>query len=462
MTALPPGPRGKILPTLKFLSRPLPALERWRARYGDSFTLHAFNGNAVFLSAPEDVRAVFATSPDLLSPFITEALSELFGPFSILLLGGAAHRRERKLLMPPFHGDRMRAYARIMADTATRHIAAADPERAPIHKLAQEISLEVIIRAVFGVQEDERARQFADAVVAMVESLTPALMFMPFLHREFGGVGPYARFRRNMRAMDELLQDQIERTRDRPGDDILSLLLEARYDDGTAMSDEAIRDELRTLLAAGHETTAIALAWAVEHIHRHPHVLERVRAELDASAQDGSDPDPARFAQLPYLDAVCKEVLRLYPVVTEVLRVIEQPMQIGDFDLPAGTLVAPCVYLVHRDPELYPEPETFRPERFLERKFAPHEYLPFGGGHRRCIGAAFAMFEMRIVLGQLLTRWDVELLDARPPAPKRRNVSMAPGSQVPVKLRPRHDPTRPPERQDDVTAGDHARPDAAL
>jgi cytochrome P450 family 110 len=434
MSTLPPGPRGRILPTLRFLARPLEYLTRWRARYGDAFTLHLFNGKAVLLASPEAVRTVFATSPDVLDPFITGGLAELLGSRSVLLLRGAEHRRERKLLMPPFHGDRMRAYAGIVADTATRCVAAADPHRARFQKLAQEISLEVIVRAVFGVQEDERARLFADAVVALIESLTPALVFVPFLQHELGGIGPFARFSRNKRGMDELLQDQIERTRARPGADILSLMLAARYDDGSGMSDEAIRDELRTLLAAGHETTAISLTWAVDLIHRHPRVLERVRAEI---AELGPDPDPARFAQLPYLDAVCKEVLRLYPVITEVLRVIKKPMRIGAHDLPEGALVAPCIYLMHRDPELYPEPEAFRPERFLERKFAPHEYLPFGGGHRRCIGAAFAMFEMNVVLGRLLAGWDIELLDPRPPVPRRRNVSVAPGGQVPVRLRPR-------------------------
>lgn len=432
MSSLPAGPRGRLRTTYRILSRPFEHMPRWQARYGDLLTVPTMNGDVVLAASPEGARAIFSAPPERFAPFGVNNLACLLGPGSMVLLGGERHRQERKLLMPPFHGDRMRAYARIMAEVTERHVAeaaASGPVR--MQDVAQAISLEVIIRAVFGMQEAARARACADAVLAMIQAIHPALLFMPFLHRELGGIGPYARLRRRIEALDVLLREQIERARAAPGEDILSLLVGARYDDGSPMGEAEMCDELRTLLFAGHETTAVSLAWAVDLVHRHPAALARLQGELDAL---GPDPDPARYAELPYLDAVCKESLRLYPVVTEVLRELRAPLQIGAHEIPAGLGVSPSILLIHRRPELYPEPAAFRPERFLERKFSPFEYLPFGGGHRRCIGAGFASFEMKVALGATLSGWRIQLEDATPPVPRRRNVTMAPRGGVPVHL----------------------------
>ncbi|WP_437960203.1 cytochrome P450 [Sorangium sp. So ce119] len=435
MSHLPRGPQGRLRTTYQFLTRPLEFLFRCADTYGDVFNMPMYNGDVVIAGSAASVQDVMTAPPETFVPYAVKSIASLLGEHSLLMLSGERHRRERKLLTPPFHGDRMRAYAAIMADTAARRFAeAARAPRAVAQEITQAISLDVIIRAVFGVEEPHRTRAFARAVVAMGDAVTPALAFLPLLQRELGGFGPYARFRRRVEALEALFRDQIERARATPGDDILSLLVSARYDDGSAMSDQAIFDQLRTLLFAGHETTALALAWALDHVHRDPGVLARLRDEIDAL---GPEPDPERLAALPYLDAVCKEALRLYPIATEVPRLVAQPFRLGEHELQPGTGVAPCILLVHHRPELYPEPSRFRPERFLERKFSPFEYLPFGGGNRRCIGAAFAMFEMKIVLGVALSAWQFRLLDERPPRPARRNVTLGPAGGVPVALRAR-------------------------
>ncbi|WP_437665548.1 cytochrome P450 [Sorangium sp. So ce1182] len=435
MSHLPRGPQGRLLTTYQFLTRPLEFLSRCAATYGDVFNMPMYNGDVVIAGSPASVQDVMTAPPETFVPYAVKSIAPLLGEHSLLMLSGERHRRERKLLTPPFHGDRMRAYATVMADVAARRFAeAASAPRAVAQEITQAISLDVIIRAVFGVEEPHRTRAFASAVVAMGDAVTPALAFLPILQRELGGFGPYARFRRRVGDLEALLRGQIERARAAPGDDILSLLVSARYEDGSAMSERAIFDELRTLLFAGHETTALALAWALDHAHRDPAVLARLRDEIDAL---GPEPDPERLAALPYLEAVCKEALRLYPIATEVPRLVARPFRLGEHELQPGTGVAPCILLVHHRSDLYPEPLRFRPERFLERKFSPFEYLPFGGGNRRCIGAAFALFEMKIVLGVALSAWQFQLLDQRPPRPVRRNVTLGPSGGVPVALRPR-------------------------
>jgi cytochrome P450 family 110 len=398
LETLPDGPAGKLRTTYRILRDPMQSLPMWHARYGDPFTVPTVNGTVVMTGDPKLVKEIFAASPSTFAPFATQGFGRTMGEGSLLALHEPRHMRERKLLMPAFHGERMRNYAELTADVAARRFGeAVGSPRVGGLELAQEISLEVIVRAVCGAQDDARAEALAHAVLQMVENTSPLLFFMPFLHRDFGGFGPWARFRRHFDRLDRMLQEQIEHARSQgDGVDICSLLVQARYEDGSPMSDSDIRDELRTLLFAGHETTAITIAWVLDLVHRHPEVRERLHDELAAL---GNAPDPAEYARQPYLEAVCKEAMRLYPVATEVLRILVTPFRLGDLQLSPGVGVSACVLLVHRREDLYPDPLQFRPERFLERKFAPWEYLPFGGGHRRCIGAAFASFEMAVVLG---------------------------------------------------------------
>lgn len=433
MQTLPPGPRGRLLTMYRLLTQPSTFLPRLFEAYGDIFTVRTPNGDAVVLASPEGARAVYSASPDHFAPYSPRSLAPVVGERSIVALTGARHQRERKLLMPCFQGERMRVYARTMADAAVRRFDAVIGQ-VSMQRMAQDISLDIIIRTVFGVQEEAHTPRFAAAVLAMTDAMSPAAMFFPFLQHEFGGVGPYARLRRRFVALDTLLQQQVEHARAQPGQDILSLMLAARTEDGEAMTDAEIRDELRTLLIAGHDTTATGMTWAVDLIHRHPQVLARLLDEIDAL---GPDPDPGQYGTLPYLDAVCREALRIRPVVNEAVRMLVAPLRIGDYELPAGVGVAPSTLLIHRRPDIYPEPGVFRPERFLERKFSPFEFLPFGGGHRRCLGAAFAMFEMKVVLGVLLSRWQIRLLDGKAPAPLRRALTVEPRGGVPVAIQAR-------------------------
>ncbi|ACY17971.1 cytochrome P450 [Haliangium ochraceum] len=439
MSTLPPGPSGKLRPTYRLLTKPRTAIPAWSARYGDPFTLKSLTGHVVVTGNPEGNRAIFSADPDTFDTFAANALEPFVGQYSMLLLSGEVHRRHRKLLMPPFHGERMRAYAAVMAEVARRKLreAGAGPVRAI--EVAQEISIDVIVRAIFGIHDDDRAAELCDAVRRAMGALHPALAFMPFLQRRFGGIGPYARMRRYLDYSDSLVAEQMKRARTQPGDDILSLMLAARDDEGQPMSEVEILDELRTLVFAGHETTALLLAWGIDFIHRHPAVLKRLLAEID-QVDDSADDAAERYAQLPYLDAVCKETLRLQPPVLEVLRTLRVPFELCGYTVPPGMGVAASVQLTHSRPDLYPEPEAFRPERFLERKFSPFEYFPFGGGNRRCIGAAFSSFEAKVVLATLLANWQVRLLDPEPPVPVRASVVITPKGGVPIELTSRQRP----------------------
>lgn len=437
---LPPGPRGKLRSTYKLLKKPYEVFPEWAAAYGDPFTLNAVNGIVVTTGKPELIKQIFAHDPEDYAPFGAAALEILIGPKSLFLLEGGEHKRERKLLMPQFHGERMRTYGQAMVDVAREHYGAVadatDDQPVKFMDLGQRLTLEIILRAVFGVEEVERVRHFESAIVDTIDHIHPLFVFAPFTAREFGGVGPYARFVKKLRRMDEMLAEQIARVREHPEgrEDILSLMVAAEYEDGGKMSDSALRDELITLVVAGHETTAITLSWIVYLLGTNPRVHDELRTQLDAM---GDAVTPVDLVAHPYLGAVCDETLRLYPIITEVLRTLKAPMKLGDYEVPAGCCVGASTVLAHFDPDTYPDPMSFKPERFLDKKPGPFEYLPFGGGHRRCIGAAFANYELRVVLGTLLREFDLELADALPEVPERRNLTMAPKRGVPVRLRRR-------------------------
>ena len=408
-------------------------------RFGDIFTIPTVLGPLVVCGDPDGVRAIFALPPDSFSRWSTESVSPLLGEASLLLSGGARHARDRKLLTPPFHGERMRAYGAVMRAAALREAASWAPGAAfSMQEAGSAISIDVILRAVFGIDEAARLDELRGAILGALASMSPLLMLFPALRRRLGGFGPYARMLRVRDRLDALIYDAIAGRRARGGDgdadDILGLLLSARYDDGGAMNDCDIRDQLLTLVFAGHETSGIALAWAINWLERTPPVRDRL---LDELSQLGNDPAPAALAAAPYLEAVCLETLRLYPVVGEVVRLLRAPMTLGTWTIPAGVAVSAGIALVHARADLYPEPEAFRPERFLERKFAPHEYLPFGGGARRCIGAAFGLYEMKVVLGTLLARTRFTLVRAQPERPVMRNLAMGPKGRVRVTASPR-------------------------
>jgi cytochrome P450 len=391
-------------------------------------------------SDPDAIKTIFTgDEEDLRAGEANYRLEPILGKHSLLILDGREHLRERRLLQPPFHGDRMLAYGVVMRD-----IAAAAVDRWPttgrpfaVHPQMQGITLDVILRTVFGLDEGPAKRDLRAALLDLLNLGANPQLLLAAQQSSNGkggnGASPAVRFTTARERVDRLLFAEIAARRLADVThraDILSLLVQATYEDGRPLEDRALRDELMTILLAGHETTATALAWAVSHVLTHPDVRTRI---LDELRETGTAPlDPQRVTRLEYLDAVCRETLRLTPIIPLVGRRLTRPMRIGGIDLPAGAVAAPCIYLAHRRPERWPEPERFRPERFLETKPTPYEFLPFGGGVRRCLGMAFALVEMKIVLAEVLTRVELRAAPGYQVRVVRRSVTLAPSEGMPV------------------------------
>ncbi len=389
--------------------RPISSIRAWHARYGDTFRVPVYGTDYVMTCDPDLVREIHANrDPELFLSVVPDAIAPLFGARSILRLADEAHDRERKLMMPPFHGDSMRSWAKTIQEVSRRaFMVGQGPFRAM--DCTQRITLEVILRVVFGVRDEERVRTFHAAVEEWSEAIDPLFIFFPILARDWLGLAPYARYRVLSAQLDAMLDEQVAAARAAPpSDDVLSMLIHARHDDGTRMDDVTLRDNLRTLLFAGHDTTAITLAWAIYFIHRHPEVLARARRDVDAL---GPRPEPAALAKLPYLNAIIDETLRVRPISSETQRRLAKPWKLGEWDLPAGITLSASQLLLHYDARSWDRPHDFDPSRFLGRSPSPHVYSPFGGGNRRCLGATFARYEAAIVLGTALSELEFELLD---------------------------------------------------
>jgi cytochrome P450 family 135 len=397
-------------------------------RYGDVFTLKIIGeGTWVVLADPEAVKQVFTGDPRVFHAGEGNQLLEpLLGPSSLLVLDEKPHMSQRKLLLPPFHGQRMQAYEAIMAEIAEREIESwPTGEAYALRPRMQALTLEIILRTVFGAREGEGLSELRDALRHYLKMLTDPRQLLPVILVGPHRIGRLPWFRRAMDRVDRLIYREIAARRRAADldqrDDILSMLLAARHEDGSPMSDAETRDELLTLLTAGHETTATSLSWAVERLCRHPRKLSRLREEVEA----GED---------AYLTATIQETLRLRPVISIVLRRLTEPVEIGGYELPAGISVVPSVYLVHRDPEIYPDPEAFKPERFLERPPGTYTWIPFGGGVRRCLGASFAQFEMAVVLRELVKRREIHPANPRPERIFRRAITETPRHNARVVL----------------------------
>jgi cytochrome P450 len=437
--ALPPGPSTPaVLVTLQYMRDAYAFYRKQYERYGSPFTVNTLRGPLVVVADPEQAKQVFTANPDELDTWGADALDPVVGPTSLLLVAGARHRRDRKLLTPPFHGARMKAYGAVMREAAQHEVARWMPgDELNFLRSAQHVSLEVILRAVFGVQDDRAVLAWSASITRLMDSAHPAGMFFRAARVAPFGLGPWAKFLSARAALDAMIYEEIHQRREaqRFGDDILSLMMQARYDDGAAMTDAELRDELLTLLLAGHETTAISLSWAMWWLHQHPAKLERLRDELATATESEA------IAQLPYLDAVCNETLRLYPIVSDVVRTARSPLTIGAYTLPAGVAVAVSIVTIHERADLFERPAAFEPERFLQKKHSPFEHLPFGGGHRRCLGAAFAMYEMKLVLAELLGAHRFESLGQERPA--RRGVTLGPAQGVRLRYLGPRAPSRP-------------------
>jgi cytochrome P450 len=373
------------------------------------------------LSDPEAVKALYTVPGHTLPPGRSATLEPIVGARSLLLLEGREHLARRRLMLPPFHGERMRAYEATVREVVAR-VVERWPEGKPfaLHPHMQAITLEVILRAVFGVTDPGRHARLTERLGALLSgTAAPSLQLRVLLWRRVGGPDPLAPMQALRREIDAMLAAEIEERRADPREDILSMLVTARFEDGEPMDDAEIRDQLMTLLLAGHETTATGLAWTFDLLLRHPDVLERLTAELGT----GDD---------AYLRAVVSESLRLRPVIPLGGRRLAQELQVDGHVLPAGTDVTPAIWLTHTRPDRYPEPYAFRPERFLADAPATYAWIPFGGGVRRCIGAAFAEMEMRVALAEILERRTLRAASSEPERVARRNVTFSPrrGTQV--------------------------------
>ncbi len=428
--ALPPGPRmPSALQAIGWARRPYPLMKRCQQRYGDIFTLRILHsGTWVFLCDPEDVKRVFTAPAGSLGVALANPLlGPVLGPRSVMLLEEPGHMTRRRLMLPPFHGKRMGADAEMMAEVTrseVRRWPAGEPFELWPHM--QAIIQEVIVRSVFGPDEDGRL----DRLRALLHRLTAALND-PRRLSAAAALGPRwlahsSGFRAAMAPVEEALLEEVDRRR-RAGEsgrkDIVSILIEARYEDGSPLSERDLRDELMTLLTDG--PTSSSLAWVFERLLRHPRKLERLQAEVRAGEESA------------YLDAVVTETLRLCPPVPVVLRRLLKPMELGGCKLPAGTAVAPCVYLIHRNEEIYPDPRHFLPERFLERPPGTYTWIPFGGGTRRCLAASYAELEMKRVLRTVLSEVDLRPADADSERARRSAISFSPDKRGRVVAEPR-------------------------
>jgi cytochrome P450 len=377
-------------------------MDQCQARFGDMFTLKIANeGTWVLTSDPDTIKQVFTGDPRLLhAGEANRILLPVLGPDSVLLLDDAQHLRQRKLMLPAFHGERMQRYGALMADVAAREIERWPlGEPYPLRPRMQAMTLEIVLRAVFGISEGPRMEELRRELRGLLDTLTDPVKGIAMLVLGADRITRIPAFRRELERVDGPIYAEIAERRRATDlaerDDIMSLLLQATHEDGSPMSDSELRDELLTLLVAGHETTANALSWAVERLCRHPARIERLTAEV-------------RAGEGTYLQATIQETLRLRPVISIVLRKLQEPMELGGRLLPAGVSIVPAIHLVHRRADIYPEPNEFRPERFIEaeggRAPGTYTWIPFGGGIRRCLGAAFAQFEMEVVLKELVER----------------------------------------------------------
>lgn len=436
----PPGPRlPAVVQTALFMYDPSRSLQSLRRRYGPVVQVKPlFFPPEVFVTTAELAERVYALDADggRAGEVRRMGLEPVVGRNSLLCLDGDPWWRHRRLLSPPLHGRSIRDYREQIAE-----IAATEISRWPVGRpfalrdRMQRITLEVILRLVFGIRDTARLDRLRTLIPELIDvGASPLVLMAPPRIRLWAETSPLARrlsalpttrFARVREAVDELLYAEIAERRAAPvpdATDVLSRLLSARDEDGDPMSDQELRDELVTLLEAGHETTATGLAWAFERLLREPDVLARLRRELDAGEEE------------TYLEAVVKEVLRIRPVVFDAPRLVDAPLRLGGHLVRKGALAAPLIYLIHRDPDVFPDPEKFRPERFLgdDAARAAKSWMPFGGGRRYCVGAQLALLEMRVIIAEVLRRVELRAPNAAPEKPRMKHVTLAPAKRTRV------------------------------
>ncbi|NEO98183.1 MAG: cytochrome P450 [Symploca sp. SIO2E9] len=441
---LPNGPSTpgfmRIFRMLKLIFRPLEYLDDYAQRYGDMIKIGGEKAPPfIYVSNPEAIKEIFTADPELFACGRGNGILRfLLGDNSLILLDGEPHQRQRRLLMPPFHGERLRAYSQLICEITqqvTREWTVGKPLL--LRPYMQEITLRVILQAVFGLHQGERYEQLRQQLSSLLESfgspLSSSMIFFPSLQKDWGQLSPWGHFLRKKQQVKQLIYDEIRERRiemleatslQSSRNDILTLLMLARDEAGEPMTDDELHDELMTLLLAGHETTASGLVWALYWIHHLSEVEDKLRYELDTL---GEGAEAMEIARGPYLSAICQETLRIYPILPSTfIRVLKSPMEIAGYHFDTGTALLPSIYLTHQREDLYPQPKRFKPERFLERQYSPYEYLPFGGSHRRCLGSALAQLEMKLVLATIVSKFQMALTDNGSVKPVRRGLTFAP------------------------------------
>jgi cytochrome P450 len=421
---LPPGPSWpSLLQTVGWWNRPLAFHENCRRRYGDRYTVRLLGAPPFVMHAdPEHIREIFTAPPEVLHPGEgARILEPVVGTYSVILLDEKAHLSQRKLMLPAFHGEKMQRLSALVTEVTEREVASwPTGSQVSLHPRLQGLTLEVILRAVFGMEPGERLDVVRDALTRILDFATRPMTLVPYLQNEMGGHSRWAKFIALRKEADKHIYDLIAE-HSGGGDDVLSMLLEARHEDGSPMSSKELRDELMTLLVAGHETTASSLAFGLNMLARHPHVVDELRGEDD-----------------DYLQAAIQEILRARPVLPNAApRLVKEPLELGGWQYEPGACLLANSYLVHHDPEIYAEPYTFRPERFLDEGPGTYTWIPFGGGRRRCLGASFAILEMKTVLREVLRRYDVQPGVDGAEISRRRSITISPRFGASMVLRER-------------------------
>ena len=438
---LPNGPKlPPLVQMICWVMDPVSYMLKAREHYGEIFTTRLGENFAplIFVSEPQAIQQIFTHEPqEFEAPgVLNQILQPLLGDNSVIMLDGPRHRRQRQLLMPCFHGERLKAYSNQIIDITQQVMSRLTPHQTfKARSVMQDISLQVILEAVLGLYKKERYQQLKKLIRSLLNlfgsPLTASLLFFPSLQKNWGPWSPWGYFQRIRRQVDELLYAEMAERRqqlDPERADLLTRLMLAVDEVGEPMTDVELRDELLTLLFAGHETTATAMAWSLYWVHHLPKVGTRLLKELDSL---GESLDPFAISRLPYLTAVCQETLRIYPVgLLTFGRVVRVPIKLMNYELKPGTEVIICIYLTHHREDLYPQAEQFQPERFLKHRFSPFEFLPFGGGSRRCLGDALAPLEMKLVLATIMSCYRLALANRRPVRPQRRGVTLAPAGGV--------------------------------
>lgn len=452
MKTIPISKTPTFIQQLQWILNPTGYLQTNQRRYSDLFRSQVIGlGNDVILTSNPEILQYILTHDrkEFTAPStFNKLLRPLIGDYSVVMLDGDRHRQRRQLVMPSFHGERLKVYGDLTC-RITQEVMEKLPVNQPFlaREIMQSISLKVITEAVFGVTEGERYEELQDRLKTLSNvfnsPINSAFLFFPSLQKDWGSWSPWGRFLRQSQAIDQLIYAEISDRRANPDPDrtdILSLLMSAKDEQGEGMRDQELRDELITLLVAGHETTASSMAWALYWLHHTPETKNKLMEELDTLSPDAEGMDIFR---LPYLTAVCNETMRLSPsAMLTFTRVAQEKVEVAGYTFEPGDMIQGCLYLTHRREDLYPNPQQFNPQRFLDRQYTPYEFIPFGGGSRRCMGEALAQFEMKLVIATIMSEYRLKLADSQPEKQQRRGLTLTPARGVKMILEGKRQPQK--------------------